>query len=414
MPDNQQPAIDVICDLRRFGADVNDIGTLHTVWEQASSLLMDRPLVPGRSLDIQLPQGALVLWVVDTHAITQVGPDTPFNVIDVLRNPTLLYRCRVCGEYGPLRCNKCEEEKRPERLCARHAHTIKDELSAYCPDHVPYCNCHEGCNRQATFRCQRCHKLFGDHVCRQNPRDPDVDYCQRCYQLLFEQCGVCREQGATRLGKSKCAFKTRTSESTCGAPLCWDHSFQWKIWGPHNRGVTLCAHHKQLLGTSDPSDLLFIMLTARPPYVRRGKRQSLPNPFRLRRIINRNRVVPLTFDQIGYAFRSISGQVDAWSEQARRNYDYMVKSFNETVSGLSQAEADLLAQVKAFYQRAVGWDAAAQIVGLEITDRFFKPGQPGRYRVQIRLNTTNKGLYIGRRGTTINQLRSQLNIEVDM
>ena len=112
-----------------------------------------------------------------------------------LRNPMLLYRCRVCGSYGPLRCGQCESEKRPERLCAKCAHFIEDELSAYCPDHLPHCNCRDGCSRPATFRCSRCHKLFGEHVRRQNPRNPEVDYCQRCHQLLFEQCVVCTAAG---------------------------------------------------------------------------------------------------------------------------------------------------------------------------------------------------------------------------
>ena len=155
------------------------------------------------------------------------------------------------------------------------------------------------------------------------------------------------------------------------------------------------------------------MLTARAPFAQRGKRLSLPNPFRLRRIINRNRAVPLTFDQIGYALRVISSQIGDWGDQAKRSYDYMFKTFSETVGGLTQMEMDLLAQVKSFYQRTVGWEAASQIASLEIIDRFFKPGQPPRYHVRIQLGTANKGLYIGRNGATINQLRSQLNIEVD-
>lgn len=411
MSDNQQQAtVNVICDLRQFNMDVNDIGGIQTVWQQASDLLVGQSLVGRQAVDVQLPQGKLVLWVVDTTPITQVNKDTYFNIVDVLRNPNLLYHCRVCGKYGPLRCGKCEEEKRPERLCSNCARFIKDELSAYCPDHTPVCS---DCGQQATFRCSRCHKLYGEHAHRHNPRDPDTDYCHRCYQVLFEQCVVCVEQGKFSLGKSKCAFKTRTVENACAKPLCWEHSFQWKIWGPHNRGVTLCEHHKQHLGGTDVADLLYMMLTARAPFAQRGKRLSLPNPFRLRRIINRNRAVPLTFDQIGYALRLISSQVSDWGDQAKRSYDYMFKTFSETVGGLTQVEMDLLAQVKSFYQRTVGWEAASQIVGLEIIDRFFKPGQPPRYRVRIQLGTANKGLYIGRNGTTINRLRSQLNIDVD-
>jgi hypothetical protein len=141
---------------------------------------------------------------------------------------------------------------------------------------------------------------------------------------------------------------------------------------------------------------------------------SLPNPFRLRRIVNRNRPSPLSFDHIGRAFNSISGEVDGWGSQPRRNFDHMFKVFTETTGGLTRIEADLLYRVKAFYQQAVGWDAASQIVGLEITDRFYKPGQPDRYRVKLHLSTTNKGPFIGRGGSIINQLRAQLNVEVDI
>lgn len=356
-----------------------------------------------------------MLWVVDAEGgAREVESDTPFNVVDVLRSATLLYRCRQCGEYGPLRCLKCEDGHLPARLCARCAHTIKDELSAYCPDHVPRCSCREDCGRSAVFRCRRCRKLFGEHVRRQNPHDPDVDYCQRCYQHLFEQCGVCVGQGQPRLGQSKCAFKLRDAESPCATPLCWGHSFQWKIWGPHNRGVTLCERHKLLLPTTEPADLLYLMLTARPPFVQRGRRQSLPNPFRLRRIVNRNRPAPLTFDQIGSALRSTSSQVERWGESAKRSHEYMSRTFDETVRGLANVEVDWQQKVKAFYQRVVSRQAAEAIAGVEIADCFFKPGQPPRYRLQLRLNTANTLPYIGHRGATINQLCSELNVDVDV
>lgn len=199
----------------------------------------------------------------------------------------------------------------------------------------------------------------------------------------------------------------------CGTPLCAEHSFQWKIWGPHNRGVTLCEQHKRVLGGTDPADLLYMMLTAKAPIARRGKQQSLPNPFRLRRIINRNRDENLTFDQLGRSIRQIEQQVPTWGNRAQNSYRYMVKTFFETTNGLSGIEVDLLRQVRAFYEQNVGWDVAQLIIALEIVDKFFKPGQPARYRVRLRLNTENKGPFIGRRGATINQLRNSLNLDVD-
>jgi ribosomal protein S3 len=92
----------------------------------------------------------------------------------------------------------------------------------------------------------------------------------------------------------------------------------------------------------------------------------------------------------------------------------MSKRYHETTSSLSDVESDLLRRIRDFYQRAVGWDAAQQITGLEITDRYYKPGRPPRYRVQLYLSTANKGPFIGRGGATINQLRKMLNLEIDL
>ena len=124
--------------------------------------------------------------------------------------------------------------------------------------------------------------------------------------------------------------------------------------------------------------------------------------------------MPLTFDQIGAALRSLVGQIDSWGEPAKRNYEYIVRSFNEGVGGLSQTEAELLTQVRAFYQRTASWEAANRIMSLEIVDRFFRPGQPPRYRVIVRLNTADKRPYLGPGSTRINDLSQQLNIEVDL
>lgn len=418
--------VDVICDLRQFGANVDDVGTLEAVWRQVGDALVDEPLLENRSLSIQLPQGPITFWIADAKTADRVQPSTSFRVIDVLRNPRLLYSCRVCGEYGPLRCVVCAaeqkggDEDRKRRLCSRHAHAIKDELSAYCSDHIPRCNCRSDCKEAAVFRCRRCahalrrpNNIYGEHFRREHPQNAYVDYCLRCFQALFERCGTCAQEGRRRLGKSKCAFKTRAMESTCGKPLCWDHGLQWKIWGPHNRGITLCAIHTQLLATVEPAEQLYMMLTATPPYSR-GRRQSLPGPFRLRRIINRNRLTPLTFEQIGRAMTSISNEAERWGSSAGRNQKYMLKTYLEAVGILPQVESDLLRQVKDFYRRAIGSDASERILRLEVIDQFRKPGRPPRYRVKVYLNSSNKGLFIGRAGAIINQLREQLNIEVDL
>lgn len=411
---NEQTAstVDIICDLRQYTTDVDSIGSMQEIWQQMGDQLPGQQLMPGKPLTLQLQDGNLILWFVDTHGITHIQPDTPFQIIDLLRSPKLLYRCQVCDEYGPLRCTECEKSGRETRLCAAHAHTIKNELKAYCSEHIPGCECRSSCSEKATFRCRRCHKLYGNHVHRFHPHDKNVDYCQLCYRILFERCS---HTGCKHLGRSKCAYQTREMPGPCSKPLCAEHSFQWKIWGPHNRGVTLCKEHKDLLGTTDPADLLFMMLNAKAPYVRRGIRGSLPNPFRLRRIINRNRGTKLSFDEISNAINFLENQVSDWGRRAQNNYRFLSNKFNDTTRGLSSIEENLLAQVKDIYQTTSGLNAARQITGLEITDRFFKPGQPPCYRVSLYLvNNANKGLIIGRGGSTINQVCQSLNIEIDL
>lgn len=405
------PMIDVICDLRQFDQDVDDVGSMLLLWQQIGEQIEGKTIRTGEAIAATLSEGQVNLWLVDTHGISQIGPDTSFRIIDLLRSPKLLYRCAVCGQYGPFRCIACEDADHERRLCADHAHTIKDELRAYCREHIPLCQCRVDCREQATFRCRRCRNLFGNHYHRQHPHDQLVDYCHWCYRALFE---TCEAPGCRLLGRSKCAFQTRSMADPCQKPLCSKHSYQWKIWGPHNRGVTLCEQHKRTLGATDPADLLFMMLTAQAPYARRGRRQSLPNPFRLRRIINRNRVVDLTFDQLGHSLRSLESQVSGWNNRAEGNYRYLSRNYFEATGGIGIAESELLIRVRAFYQAALGWSAAQQIIGLEITDRYYKPGQPPRYRAQLYLSTSNKGPFIGPKGATINRLRQQLNLEIDL
>src|SRR5438128_1929141 len=98
---------------------------MQTLWYQVRDLLTGKSLVQGQPIDIQLPHGTVELWVMDAVGKTQVDTATAFSIIDIIRNPKLIYRCRVCGGYGPLRCNRCVDENRPEgqeRLCTTCAH----------------------------------------------------------------------------------------------------------------------------------------------------------------------------------------------------------------------------------------------------------------------------------------------------
>ncbi len=412
MAENSRAAtVDIICDLRGYSANVSDVGSMEQLWQSAAGQLIGKELAPAARHSVSLPAGDVTFWICNPRGVARAQADTVFRIVDVVRLPRLLYRCAVCNEYGPLRCVVCDETKRDTRLCSIHAHTIKDELKAYCPEHLPRCECQAGCAATALFRCRRCHRLFGDHYHRQHPNDTTVDYCHACYRALFERCVG---PGCRNLGRAKCAFQTQAMSQPCGKPLCPEHSFQWKIWGPHNRGVTVCEQHKNLIPTTDAANLLFMMLHARPPYARRDRRASLPNPFRLRRILNRNRPAALSFSQIGQSLRSLEGPAAGWHKRVSENYRYFAKNYFDTAGNLGAQEAILLTQIRDFYSRAVGWSASQQIAGLEITDCYYKPGQPPRYRVRVLLSAASKGPFIGSGGATINRLRQELNLEVDL
>lgn len=409
--------VEFIFDLRRYTDRADSSEKVEALWRKISPSLVGKPLTNGTAISLDIPQtGNIALWIVESNGLIQIADDTEFNIVDVLRSPKLLYQCAVCKEYGPLRCVKCEEEHRETRLCSRHAHIIKDELSAYCSEHIPTCSCRDNCNEPAVFRCRSCartnrqNSLYGKHFHKSHPNDPDVDYCQRCYQRLFEHC---KTPGCHRPGRSKCQYQTRSADP-CNVPSCSDHSYQWKIWGPHNRGVTLCEKHHDMLGIADPADLIFLILTAKAPLSsKRGRYQSMPNPFRLRRLVNHHRSSKLSFSQLEYVLKSMEPLVPNWGRNAERNYGFLIKSFNEIVGSLDGLERDFLDTIRSYYQTHVGWDAASQIQALQIQDRFSKPNEKPKYRVKL-IVTGEKGRLIGRGGAYMKQLREMHNLEVDL
>lgn len=410
-------AVELVLDLRRFSETVDTPERVERLWREISSKLVGHSIRTGNAITLDSPAGSVALWVANANGVSQVIENTAVQVVDVLRNPKLLYQCAVCHEYGPLRCVKCEEEGKETRLCSVHAHIIKDELSAFCPEHKPTCNCRDGCREHAIFRCRSCARinrqksLYGSHFHKVHPKDPDVDYCHRCYQLKFERC---QSAGCSRIGRSKCNYQERGWQEPCNVSSCTDHSYQWKIWGPHNRGVTLCERHRGVLGITDPADLIFLIITSRAPFARRGRYHYMPNPFRLRRLINRNRTTPITFTQLEYVLRSLEPQVANWGKNAERNYEAIMKSYAETIGGLDVLERELFSKVRIFYQSRVGVEIAAQIRGLEIQDRFSKPGQPPIYRVHF-IADEPKGRLVKNRGVNVlNELRDLLNIDVDL
>jgi hypothetical protein len=407
--------VQVMCDLRRLHTTIDDVRGIEYLWRKINNRLIGRSLVPGEPLKISLDGGLVALWIIDAQGQAHVTPETRFHIVDVVRNPALVYRCSVCRKYGPFRCLRCEKDGRvegSERLCVEHAHFIRGRPGAYCRDHIPSCTCTSTCAKQATFACERCNKLFGDeddHFRRKHPKDSTIEYCTHCYYVLFGLCLRCQMKGKPdTLGRLRCTFKTREMLRPCGMPLCWEHSFQWKIWGPHNRGLTFCEQHQQLVHNADPKDVLAMMIVAHPP--QRGKVFSLANAFRLRRLLNRNRTEQLSFEQVKQALAAISYLSTTKEPHVRKRYSEIIQAFDKAVESVPQLQVKLTEEIRAFYLHTVGPETASRIVGVTIVDRFVSPGQADRWHIELALRSTEKRPYIGREGAVIKQLKAQFHI----
>jgi len=429
--------VQVICDLRHFKLSITDKKEFDenefqkeftALFQQASNAFVGQPLSQGMPLGVKLPKGIFTLWVVDAAGVQRIEQNTEFNVVDVLRKPIILHQCQKCGDYGPLRCETCKTENVPngkERICSQHAYLIQDTSLAYCEKHKPLCHCSPNCTYTATFFCSGCYskvernkwmrptKFYGEHVHLLHPHNKDIDYCNRCYDRLFRPCGICETQGTkVSLGKLRCAFRTGNSKDVCGEARCWDHSFQWKIWGPNFPGVILCERHKQYLENAHPADLLFTILSSQPPQETREKRlYSLQNIYRIRRLINRNRQTPITFEQLGNAFELLAQPGVPWTPGPKRRYDELLQLFQKFMQERPQKIRDLLYQARQFYQKVGKPALAQQIVWLDIEDQLRGGDRAGQYNIHLYLNSPqNVGLFIGREGTFIKQLSTELNI----
>jgi hypothetical protein len=197
----------------------------------------------------------------------------------------------------------------------------------------------------------------------------------------------------------------------CEDALCWQHALQWKIWGPHSLGITFCEQHKRLIRTSDPADVLTIMLTTRPP--RRGKPWALTNLYRLRRLLNQKRAEPLTFAQIMQTLHNLAGTSKIWDKYAQRRYEDMVKTCEKTMKELSMLQIDMLAQLRAYYEREVNTRVAQAIAWLSIEDRFPRSDRSQFFKVRVYLSTDQKYPYIGPKGEKIKRIEASLGASLD-
>jgi len=408
------PTIDVICDLRQAGRDVDNLAELQRIWPDLARLLVGRTAIAGQSFSITLTRGVLLLWVVRVVNAVTIDRTTTVNIIDVIRNPAMLYTCIHCGLYGPFRCEQSTDRETPERLCGRCTHFIKDELKAYCRNHLPRCRCQPGCRETASFRCTRCRRIYGTHAHRAYPHEALADLCQSCHLYLFEPCADCLF-GTPKTGKSRCIFKLRTDARACDRPLCIAHSLQWRVWGPHYRGLTLCqAHHRALMQTG-ALDLLHMILTAPALELGRGRVRRVPRPFSLRRVVNRHLQKPYSFEELHRIIVSLKPEVAQWGRRAGDNYQELINRFNQALTENGQAEARLLPQIKAWYERRLGRRAAEQIQTVKVIDCFFRPDSPPHYKLRAELPAqVNRWQFIQTGGRIIEQLGRDLNITLEI
>ncbi len=412
--------VQVICDLRNLTQDVTKEEQVQFLWDQLAAKLVRYHLRKGEPLEVVVKEGTIKLWVVENYGLEQVQSNTPFVIIDVLRNPTLLYRCRKCKNYGPFRCIDCLRQENHEgqeqqlegreRLCSEHAYSITNRMRVYCIEHRPGCACpNPSCPYNANFYCARCHRYFHEHHIVPHPTDKDVEYCDDCYQALFSPCALCPPEtklNSRHLGRLQCYFRTHDMQNTCSTRLCWTHGQQWKIWGPHCRGITLCESHKRELRRLQPIDLLAMMITARPP--KQGQSFELTNVFHLRHVLNRDRKVPLTFGQIDQALQALAPYASSWKRTDDRQ---RFEQIHQAIKGILQEENRLLQAIRAFYGARIGYFAAQEIVSVHIMRNMASASQVARYVIDLQVGDNEKGLFIGHGGYLLKKLCEQLSLD---
>jgi hypothetical protein len=405
--------IEAILDLREWRETAASPSAIGRAWAAIQSSLVGQLPVAAEALEVRAEGGIARLWIVSTPSHEPIADDTPLLLLDVVRNPRLMYVCRDCGEYGPLRCQKCEDEEQPARLCSKCAKTILDELTAYCSRHLPLCECREGCPEKANFRCRKCRRLFGTHQQKAHPRDPETSYCANCHWVLFGRCQPCAELRKQRLGRSKCGFFRRDTGERCALPLCWEHSQQWRAWGQDNRGIPLCPEHVKALATVDLESILLSLLTTKPPISDRGRPMPLPNLFRVRKLLKTCRSRPESFRTILEAVQRLEPDIESRGrERLSRDYRYMRESYGEALADLAQKEPMFLEQIRDYYARELGSGYGSAILGAEVIERWKEKGQ-WRYRVDVRTSLTNRGHLIGPGGQRIKPLQEKYGIRID-
>lgn len=416
--------IDVVLDLRRLKIRVDERhrlnDALRNIWPDIAPDLIGKSIIPGQKIEMINKIGQWSLLVLDPRNVTIVSEDTRFNVVDIERDPEIRHACKECAKgnktiFGPFYCPECRTRNLPDRLCETHAHFLENKYTAFCLDHVPRCQCHEGCTDSAAFECDYCHKLFSDKWKRFHPGDTLTLLCNNCYSFHFELCADCEREGRKRLGKSRCAFPAGAGNERHGKRICTKkHAWQWQIWGPHWRGIVLCEQHYQQLQLATPADLLWMLVTARiPAPFLRGK---VTDVYRLRNIVGYVRHQELSWAEMERVLNNLAEKA-AQSNSPKyvsENISQLLGNLKEAL-GNSVIEENLLQVIRNFYRMHLRSDPASVILGVTIKRVFGNRGKSQTYRIGVRVGRDTRGqsmknLLIGRGGILVNQLKETLKL----
>jgi hypothetical protein len=271
--------VEIVLDLKDYPAQLKTAEDYLQFWERLEQGLNGNTLVAGKThvIESNQPKGKIGLTILSVpKQASVVTGDTCFAIHSVLERPYLLYKCKVCNEYGPFRCAEkgCEN-----RMCERHAAILDGSMRAYCPEHAPKC---AGSGKPATFWCDgpncRGRVAWSNPYRVQHPNDADHWYCPQCYEQVFPACSV---HACPDTGTARCEFIDRYTGKNCNKPICNRHVNRWQIYGPQKLGAALCPEHARVK-TLTEDEILYQMVAIT---ARRRSKQPRRRPDRPQEMI---------------------------------------------------------------------------------------------------------------------------------
>ncbi|GIF43531.1 KH domain-containing protein [Actinoplanes xinjiangensis] len=404
-------AVSVVLDLRdsryRPPAAARELVTL---WSTVETALAGRSLSGQTTVGVELPDGdSCVLWVTDPDtAPAVVTPDLSFSLRGVLERDTVRYPCTQCQKagdvsYAPFVCFQAEPGDQQDRLCDRHAILVGDDR-AFCPAHAPYC----GCGERARFWCHgpQCKGRIahcGQHR-RRHPGDLEFFSCLDCHDEVFAACAVA---DCTATGTVSCDFVSGPALLTCGRRACAGHGMRWRLHSTDSLGLGLCPDHGLRLRDLTDHQLVF-QIVAATAGSGRPELPSLRNVGQALMSVRGDLVDAPVLDgwltalehELGDSPRetTMRSLLRAHAPQRRIALDEQVMARNAGHEHVEKLRSRL---------RAMGLTALADAVLLA---EFL----PGRNVLYVHVPAGLRGQFIGREGSRVRLLSSDLGVTIRM